>query len=137
MNFTAAIQEEIISEFELFDDWMDKYSYIIDLGKEFGGMLDREKKDHLLVKGCQSKVWLKSDFNAGIMNFKADSDAMITKGIVALLLKVLNQKAPREILDADLFFIEKIGLKAHLSMNRSNGLMAMIQRIKSDAEKHL
>jgi cysteine desulfuration protein SufE len=123
-------QDEIIEEFSVFDDWMDKYSYLIDIGKELNSLAEDKKDDTLLIKGCQSKVWLNSELKDGKIYFEADSDAIITKGIVALLVKVMSGLTPEEIMNADLYFIDKIGLKENLSPTRSNGLTAMIKQMK-------
>ncbi len=123
-------QDEIIEEFSVFDDWMDKYSYLIDIGKELESFDEDKKSDDLLIKGCQSKVWLNSELKDGKIYFEADSDAIITKGIVALLVKVMSGLTPEEIMNADLYFIDKIGLKENLSPTRSNGLTAMIKQMK-------
>jgi cysteine desulfuration protein SufE len=123
-------QDEIIEEFSVFDDWMDKYSYLIDIGKELNSLAEDKKDDTLLIKGCQSKVWLNSELKDGKIYFEAASDAIITKGIVALLVKVMSGLTPEEIMNADLYFIDKIGLKGNLSPTRSNGLTAMIKQMK-------
>ena len=128
------IQDEVISEFEGFDDWMDKYQLLIDLGGEQEPLGDKYKTEQNLIDGCQSRVWVQCDKEAdGTLTFTAESDALIVKGIVALLLRVLSGHTPKEILDADLYFIERIGLKEHLSPTRSNGLLAMVKRIKAYA----
>ena len=132
---TTEIQNEIIEDFSVFDDWMDKYQYIMDLGKELDPIPDDLKKDEFLVNGCQSKVWVVPEFKDGKLFFKADSDAFITKGIVALLLKVFNGRTPEEILDTDLFFIKEIGIDEHLSMSRANGLNGMIEKIRDYAKQ--
>lgn len=124
------IQDEIIEEFSIYDDWMDKYEAIIDAGKELEGLNDSLKIDENLVKGCQSKVWLHGNIENGKVNFEADSDAIITKGLVSLIVRVLSGHLPSEIIEADLYFVDKIGLKEHLSPTRSNGLVAMIKKIK-------
>ena len=124
------IQEEIIDEFSMFDDWMERYEYIIELGKSLPLIDETYKKDENLIVGCQSKVWLHSEIKDQKINFTADSDAILTKGIVAILLRVFNKQTPAAILDADLFFIDKIGLKEHLSPTRANGLVSMIKQIK-------
>lgn len=124
------IQEEIIDEFSMFDDWMERYEYIIELGKSIPLINDTFKTDDNLIVGCQSKVWLHSEIQDGKMIFTADSDAILTKGIVAILLRVFNNQKPQDILDADLYFIDKIGLKEHLSPTRANGLVSMIKQIK-------
>lgn len=122
--------DEIIEDFGLFEDWSDKYEYIISLGKELEPMSDAEKNEDNIVKGCQSKVWLSTDLLNDKINFKADSDAIISKGIIALLVKVLNEEKPIDIINYDLKFIDDIGLKEHLSPNRSNGLVSMLKKMK-------
>ena len=124
------IQDEIIDEFSGFDDWMDKYQLLIDLGNEQVPLDERYKVESNLIDGCQSRVWLQADFADGIITFTAESDALIVKGIVALLIRVLSGHTPQEILDADLYFIEQIGLKEHLSPTRSNGLLAMVKQMR-------
>ena len=124
------IQDEIIDEFSGFDDWMDKYQLLIDLGNEQEPLDDKYKTEQNLIDGCQSRVWLQADLIDGKIHFSAESDALIVKGIVALLIRVLSDHTPQEILDADLYFIEQIGLKEHLSPTRSNGLLAMVKQIK-------
>jgi cysteine desulfuration protein SufE len=131
------IQEEIISEFDVFDDWMDKYEYIIDLGKELPIIDPLKKTDDRLIEGCQSKVWLDAEVIDGTMHFTADSDAIITKGIIGLLIRVLNEQTPEAVATADLFFIQKIGLQEHLSPTRSNGLVGMVKKLKMSALKAL
>ena len=123
-------QEEIIEEFSFFEDWMDKYEHIIDLGKELEGLDDVHKLDEHLVKGCQSKVWLTADMKDDALHFSADSDAIITKGLVALMMRVLSGNKPEDIMNADLYFVDRIGLKEHLSPTRSNGLVSMIKKMK-------
>lgn len=128
------VQDEIIEEFEGMDDWMDRYSYIIEQGSTLPEYPESEKNPENLIEGCQSRVWIASDRkDDGHIHFKADSDAMIVKGIVALLMRVLNDRTPGEILESDLYFIDKIGLKEHLSPTRSNGLVAMIKQIREYA----
>lgn len=127
------IQDEIIEEFADFDDWMDRYQLLIDLGSNRPPLDDKYKTEQNLIDGCQSRVWLQADMQDGLLHFQAESDALIVKGIVALLLRVLSGHTPKEILDADLYFIERIGLKEHLSPTRSNGLLAMVKRIKAYA----
>jgi cysteine desulfuration protein SufE len=127
------IQEEIISEFDVFDDWMDKYEYIIDLGKELPIIDPLKKTDDRLIEGCQSKVWLDATVVDGKMQFTADSDAIITKGIIGLLIRVMNEQSPEAVATADLFFIQKIGLQEHLSPTRSNGLVGMVKKLKMSA----
>lgn len=129
----AEREKEIIEEFQMFDDWMDRYQYIIDLGKTMPSIDDDLKTDQHLIKGCQSRVWLHSDLKNGKVSFKADSDGFITKGIVGLLIRVLDDHTPDEIINADLNFINEIGLKEHLSPTRSNGLVSMIKQMKMDA----
>ena len=124
------IQEEIISEFALFPDWMGKYEYIIDLGKNLPLIDGQYKDEDHLIKGCQSKVWLHADEQHGKVIFTADSDAIITKGIIALLIRVLNDQPVKEVAQADLYFVDQIGLKEHLSQTRSNGLVSMIKQMK-------
>lgn len=123
-------QEEIVEEFALFDEWMDKYEHIIELGKDLPLIDDKYKVDENLIKGCQSRVWLHAEYTSGIINFTADSDAIITKGIVGLVIRVFSGHTPKEIAETDLFFIDQIGLQEHLSPTRSNGLLAMLKQIK-------
>lgn len=136
MNLTEK-QEEIIQEFEVFDDWMEKYEYIIDLGKDLPKIDEEHKTEDRLIEGCQSRVWLDSHFDNGKMHFTADSDAIITKGIIGLLIRVLDQESPESIAKADLFFIGRIGLQEHLSPTRANGLLGMVKRLKLEAIKHI
>jgi cysteine desulfuration protein SufE len=124
---------ELIEDFELFDDWADKYEYIISLGKELPSMNEADKIGDNIVKGCQSQVWLKAKQEGETVVFEADSDAIITKGIIALLVKVFNGQNAKAIVNDDLSFIDQIGLKEHLSPNRSNGLVAMVQKMKTYA----
>ena len=134
------IQDEIIEEFAGFDDWMDKYQLLIDLGNEQEPLDEKYKTEQNLIDGCQSRVWLVADYNKeergerreerGVIHFRAESDALIVKGIVALLIRVLSDHTPQEILEADLYFIEAIGLKEHLSPTRSNGLLAMVKQMR-------
>ncbi|MBQ9262258.1 MAG: SufE family protein [Prevotella sp.] len=124
------IQDEIIEEFSGFDDWMDKYQLLIDLGNEQDPLDDKYKTEQNLIDGCQSRVWLQADLIDGKLLFTAESDALIVKGIVALLIRVLSGHTPQEILDADLYFIEEIGLKEHLSPTSSNGLLAMVKQMR-------
>jgi cysteine desulfuration protein SufE len=123
-------EQQIINEFSLFEDWMDRYNYIIELGKSLPMIDDKYKTDQYLISGCQSKVWLYADIREGKVIFSADSDAIITKGIVNLLIRVLSNQTPQEILDAPLAYIDAIGLKEHLSPTRSNGLVSMIKQMK-------
>ncbi len=127
------IQEELIEDFELFDDWEQKYEYIIDLGKTLPVMDDKFKTEENIIKGCQSIVWLNAKYVDGILYFEADSQAIIVKGLVSLLLKVLSGHTPNEILNADLYFVEKVGLSSHLAQTRSNGLASMVKQMKSYA----
>ena len=127
------IQDEIIEEFSGFDDWMDKYQLLIDLGNEQEPLEEKYKTEQNLIDGCQSRVWLQADYPDGRIRLQAESDALIVKGIVALLIRVLSDHTPQEILDADLYFIEEIGLKEHLSPTRSNGLVAMVKQMRSYA----
>jgi cysteine desulfuration protein SufE len=126
----SEVQDKIIEEFSLFDDWMDKYNLLIDLGKELPVIDPRFKVKDFLIEGCQSKVWLHPDYDGKIITFTADSDAIITRGIVALLIKVLSNRTPEEIISTDLYFIEKIGLRQNLSPTRSNGLLSMVRQMK-------
>jgi len=123
-------KQELIEEFEMFDDWMDRYNYIIEMGKELEGMPEELKTKQYLISGCQSQVWLMAKYNDGVIKFQADSDAIITKGIVQLLIKVVDDRTPNEIVNEDFSFINKIGLSEHLSPTRSNGLTSMIKQIK-------
>ena len=124
------IQDEIIQEFADFDDWMDRYQLLIDLGSSQPKLDDKYKTEQNLIDGCQSRVWLQADMKDGLLHFQAESDALIVKGIVALLVRVLSDHTPQEILVADLYFIESIGLREHLSPARSNGLLAMLRQMK-------
>jgi cysteine desulfuration protein SufE len=124
------IQDSIIDEFSMFEDWMDKYNLLIDLGKELPVIDPKYKVKDFLIEGCQSKVWLHPDFDGKLITFTADSDAIITRGIVALLIKVLSNRTPEEILNSDLYFIDKIGLRQNLSPTRSNGLLSMVRQMK-------
>ena len=130
-------QDEIVSEFEMFDDWMAKYEYLIDLGKDLPLIKEELKTDERLIEGCQSRVWLNADFNDGKMQFSADSEAIITKGIIGLLIRVLNDEHPENILKTDLKFISDIGLQEHLSPTRANGLNGMIKKMKIEALKYI
>ena len=129
-NEINEIQDEIIEEFEMFDDWMQKYELIIDLGKDLSGLDEKEKVEANIIKGCQSKVWLSAKMTNGKIVFTADSDAIMTKGIIALLIRALSGQDPKNIARSNLYFIDKIGLKNHLSITRSNGLEAMIKKMK-------
>lgn len=127
------IEKEIIEEFEMFDDWMGKYEYLIDLGKSLPLINEKYKTEDKIIKGCQSQVWMHSELIKGKVVFTADSDAIITKGMVALMIRVLSNHTPNEIINAKLDFVEKIGLTKHLSPTRSNGLVSMIKQMKLDA----
>ena len=124
------IQDEIIEEFSGFDDWMDKYQLLIDLGNEQAPLDEKYKTESNLIDGCQSRVWLQCDYTDGLLHFTAESDALIVKGIIALLIRVLTDHTPQEISDADLYFIDRIGLKENLSPTRSNGLLEMMKQMK-------
>ena len=124
------VQQEIIEEFSVFEDWMDKYSYLIELGNELKDLDPKDKNEQNLIKGCQSRVWLVADKVDGKINFRGESDAVIVKGLVALLLRVVSGRTPEEIIENDLHFIDDLGLKQHLSPTRSNGLLAMIKQIR-------
>ena len=124
------IQDEIIQEFADFDDWMDRYQLLIDLGSSQPKLDDKYKTEQNLIDGCQSRVWLQADMKDGLLHFQAESDALIVRGIVALLVRVLSDHTPEEILSADLYFIESIGLREHLSPTRSNGLLSMLKQMK-------
>lgn len=123
-------QDEIIEEFSDIDDWMDRYAYIIDLGNALPPIDEKYKTPRHLIEGCQSRVWLNAEMIDGKVHYTADSDAIIVKGIISLLIKVLNDHTPREIIDADLYFIDRIGLSEHLSPTRSNGLVAMVKQMR-------
>ena len=127
------LQDEVIEEFSELTDWMDKYQMLIDLGNELEVLDDKYKTEQNLIDGCQSRVWVQCDYVDGKLELTADSDALIVKGIIALLLRVLSGHTPQEILDSDLYFIDEIGLKDHLSPTRSNGLLAMIKQIRTYA----
>lgn len=126
-------EDEIIGEFDIFEDWMGKYEYLIDMGKSLPVLAEQYKTPDKLIKGCQSQVWMRSELKDGKVYFKADSDAIITKGMVALMIRVLSGHTPGEIIDAKLDFIEKTGLTKHLSPTRSNGLLSMVKQMKLDA----
>lgn len=130
MKTINELQDEVIGEFSDFDDWMDKYQLLIDLGNEQEPLDEKYKTEQNLIDGCQSRVWLQADLVDGKIVFQAESDALIVKGIIALLIKVLSGHTPDEILNSDLYFIDKIGLKEHLSPTRSNGLLAMVKQIR-------
>ena len=127
------IEQEIIEEFSLFDSWDDKYEYIIDLGKKLSTLEDQYKKDENKVRGCQSTVWLVADYKDGKIYFKADSDAMIVKGLISMLIRVLSGQTPDDIVNAKLDFIREIGMMSHLAQTRSNGLLAMVKQMKNYA----
>lgn len=130
------IEQEIIDEFSLFTDWMEKYEYLIDLGKSLPLPEEADKTDENLIEGCQSRVWLTCSMVDGRLNFKADSDAIITKGIISLLVRVFNNQKPEDVLASDFSFIEKIGLKENLSPTRANGLVSMIEKIRNYASTY-
>lgn len=124
------LQDNIIEEFSVFDDWMDKYALLIDLGNSLLPLEEKYKTESNLIEGCQSRVWLQADYVDGKILFRGESDAVIVKGIVSLLISILTDHTPQEILDTDLYFIEKIGLKEHLSPTRSNGLVSMVKQMR-------
>jgi len=130
MKSINELQDEVIDEFSGFDDWMDRYQMLIDLGNELEPLDEKYKTESNLIDGCQSRVWLQADYHDGVIDFQAESDALIVKGIVALLIRVLSGHTPKEILDADLYFIDRIGLHDHLSPTRSNGLLAMVKQMR-------
>jgi cysteine desulfuration protein SufE len=130
-------QDEIIADFALFDDWMEKYEFIIQIGKDLPVIADQYKTDDNLIKGCQSRVWLHADYTNGILTFTADSDALITKGLVSMVVQVLSGHTPHEIAHADIYFVEAIGLSSHLSPTRSNGLLSMLKQMKMYAVAYL
>ena len=130
MQSIQQIQDQIIEEFDFFQDWSEKYQYLIDLGKNLPEFNDSNRTDSNLIKGCQSKVWLNSSFDNNVVIFEADSDAIISKGIISLLIRVFSGHKPEDILESKIDFIEKIGLNTHLSQTRANGLLAMIKQIK-------
>lgn len=131
------IQDEIIEEFSMFDDWMGKYEYIIDLGKDLPLLHENQKTEDRLIHGCQSRVWVHAEAKENRLCFTADSDAIITKGIISLLIRVLSNQKPSDIVTSDLYFINKIGLQEHLSPTRANGLVGMINRLKGEGLKQL
>lgn len=124
------IQEEIIEDFEMFDNWTDRYEYIIELGKTLPLIKEEDRKDDLLIKGCQARVWLKADYKDGKIILTSDSDAIITKGIIAILIRVFSNQTPEDIINSDMDFLDTIGLKEHLSPTRANGLVSMIKQIQ-------
>ncbi|MFT5969972.1 MAG: cysteine desulfuration protein SufE [Flavobacteriales bacterium] len=125
-----SIATDIVDEFEMFEDWLQKYDYLIELGRDLPLIDESNRADDNLIKGCQSRVWLQADFEDGVVSYKADSDAIITKGIISLLVRVLSNQKPEDILAADLGFIDTIGLKEHLSGTRANGLLSMVKQMK-------
>lgn len=131
MKTIEEIQNDLIADFEMFTDWADKYEYIIDMGKSLSPISSAMKIDDNIIKGCQSRVWLVANYENGLIHFQADSDAIITKGLVGMLTKVLSGHTPNEIAAANLFFMEKIGLQEHLSPTRANGLLAMVKQMKT------
>lgn len=133
MKTINEIQDEIIEDFSGLEDWMDKYQLLIDLGNDQEPLEERYKTDTNLIDGCQSRVWIQSDLVDGKVIYRAESDALIVKGIISLLIRVLSDHTPQEILDADLYFIDEIGLRQHLSPTRSNGLLAMVKQMRMDA----
>jgi len=130
MSTIKEIQDEIVSEFEMFDDWMQRYEYMIDLGKDLPLIEDQYKTDKNIIKGCQSKVWVHAELDGDKLQFTADSDAIITKGIIAILIRTFSSQHPADIIDANTDFIDEIGLKEHLSPTRANGLVSMIKQLK-------
>lgn len=130
MKTINELQDEVIEEFSDLDDWMDRYQLLIDMGREQEPLPEEYKTEQNLIDGCQSRVWLQADYKGGILTFRAESDALIVKGIVTLLIRVLSGHTPQEILDADLYFIDRIGLTEHLSPTRSNGLLSMLKQMK-------
>ncbi len=130
MSTINELQDEVIEEFNEFDDWMDKYQLLIDLGNEQPTLEEKYKTEQNLIEGCQSRVWLQADIEEGKIVFQAESDALIVKGIITLLIRILSGHTPKEILEADLYFIDRIGLREHLSPTRSNGLLSMVKQIR-------
>ncbi len=131
------IQDELIEEFELFDDWEGKYEYLIDLGKKLNSYPEEKKDEDHIIKGCQSLVWLDAEFKDGKINFLGDSEAIIVKGLISMLIRVLSGQNPSDILNAELYFIDKIGMSSHLAQTRSNGLASMVKQMKAYALAHL
>ncbi len=127
------IQDSLIEEFGLFEDWTDKYEYLIDLGKKLPAMSDEYKTEENVIKGCQSKVWLHASFKDGKVYFDADSEAVIVKGLISMLIRVLSNQSPNDILKTDLYFIDEIGMSQHLAQTRSNGLLSMVKQMKNYA----
>ncbi len=136
MKTLKEIQEEIIEDFSMYDEWLDKYEYLISIGKNLGVFHEEQKTDEKLIKGCQSRVWLDSKMENGTLIFSADSDAIITKGIISLLINVYSGRTPQEIVEDDFSFIERLGLKENLSPTRANGLVSMIATIRKIAEEN-
>lgn len=130
MKTINQLQDEVIEEFSELDDWMDRYQLLIDLGNEQASLDEQYKTEQNLIEGCQSRVWLQADYTDGLVHFQAESDALIVKGIISLLIQVVSGHTPDEILESDLYFIERIGLKEHLSPTRSNGLLAMVKQMR-------
>ena len=130
MKTINQLQDEVIEEFSELDDWMDRYQLLIDLGNEQAPLDEKYKTEQNLIEGCQSRVWLQADYTDGLVHFQAESDALIVKGIICLLIQVVSGHSPDEILESDLYFIERIGLKEHLSPTRSNGLLAMVKQMR-------
>jgi len=133
MTSINELQDQVIEEFEGFDDWMDKYQMLIDLGNDLEPLAEQYKTPQNLIDGCQSRVWLQADYHDGRIRLQAESDALIVKGIIALLIRILDDHTPQEILEADLYFIPRIGLSEHLSPTRANGLLAMVKQIRAYA----
>jgi cysteine desulfuration protein SufE len=131
------IEEEVVDEFSLFDSWDEKYEYIIDMGKKLKPLEQEHKKDENKIKGCQSTVWMVSEYKNGNIIYRAESDAIIVKGLVSMLIRVLSNHTPKEILEAKLDFIDKIGMKQHLAQTRSNGLLSMVKQMKLDATVYM
>ena len=130
MQSIAEIEQEIIEEFNIYDDWMDKYEFLISYGKELSPLSESNKTEDKLIRGCQSKVWLVSSYDGERMHYEADADAIVTKGIIGLLVRVLNHQKPEDIAKSELKFIDEIGLREHLSPTRSNGLLSMVKQMK-------
>lgn len=130
MNTIKEMQDEIVEEFAMFDDWMQRYEYIIELGKTLPLINEQYKKEENLIKGCQSKVWLHADINDDVITFTADSDAILTKGIIAILIRTFSNQKAVDVMNADMSFVDEIGLKEHLSATRANGLVSMMKQIK-------
>jgi len=133
----AETEDEIVEDFSLFDTWDEKYEYIIDMGKKLKPLEEQYKKEENKIKGCQSTVWMISELKDGKVVYRAESDAVIVKGLVSMLIRVLSGHAPQEIIDAKLDFIDKIGMKQHLAQTRSNGLLSMVKQMKLDATVYL